>query len=107
MHLAPSHSGEMSQGSGMPDVHRNPVTDPVARRSKRAMNTLTMSAVGLEFGVSVVLGYFVGHWLDGKAGTAPWLMVAFIGLGFAAGLISTIRSVKRAEQKLEEDERDA
>jgi ATP synthase protein I len=89
----------------MTDEHRRPMEsreiDPAARRGKRAFDALAASAVGLEFGVAVLVGAFFGHWLDGKAGTEPWLMLAFIVLGFVAGVINVVRGVRRAERAME------
>ena len=105
MQAVPSHSGEMSQGLSMEKPHRKPVhgreIDPAARRGKRAFDALAASAVGLEFGVAVLVGAFFGHWLDGKAGTDPWLMLLFIVLGFAAGVINVVRGARRAERAME------
>ena|SRR2546421_5552646 len=110
MHASPTHSGEMSQGSGMSDPHRNPVPpkalDPVARRSKRAFTALTTSAIGLELGACVVIGTFFGRWLDGKWGTAPWLMIVGLALGFTAGIMAIVRGAKRADRAIEAQERE-
>ena len=44
-----------------------------------------LSTVGITLVVSTVIGYFIGHWLDGKFGTTPWLTVVFLLFGIAAG----------------------
>jgi F0F1-type ATP synthase assembly protein I len=59
--------------------------------------------VGLEIVLSVLVGWFGGRWLDQRLGTAPWLMVAGIGFGIAAGYRSLWWALKRAER---EDERE-
>lgn len=41
------------------------------------------------------VGAFIGYWLDRWLGTAPWFLLAGIGLGFAAGLRNLSRSLKR------------
>jgi ATP synthase protein I len=101
MQSAPSHSGEMSQGSVMSKLHRTDVPkgvlDPAARRSKRAYNALSASSVGLELGIAVVIGVLGGMWLDTKAGTSPWLMLLCLVLGLVAGFRNVLRAVKRAE----------
>ena len=115
MQVRSTHGGEMSQDSIMTTPHLTnvpppatdpktdpvdgPVVDPVARQTRRAFNALSMSSVGLEFGLSVVIGALLGRWLDAKAGTGPWLMLAFIVLGFVAG----VRSLMRATRKLDRD----
>lgn len=105
MRAVPSHSGEMTQGSGMATKHPTPMTgvDPIAQKSKRAFNSLSASAIGLEFGVSVIVGILFGRWLDGKLGTAPWLMIVGVVLGFAAGVIGMVRGARRAERAMEHD----
>jgi ATP synthase protein I len=98
-------SGEMSQGA--PNVSAHPsrvlkrevaVADPIARSTKRAFEGLQDSAVGLEFGVSVVIALAFGVWLDGEAGTAPWFMFTFLGIGLTAGFRSILRAVRRADR---------
>ncbi len=42
----------------------------------------------------VVFGAF-GWWLDGKFGTEPWLLIAFIFLGFFGGLVSMVSKVSK------------
>ncbi len=39
-----------------------------------------------------VLG-FAGHWLDRRLGTEPWLLLAGLILGMAAGFVSFLRVV--------------
>jgi ATP synthase protein I len=64
-------------------------------------------ALGLEMAISVVIGMGIGWWLDSKIGwTKPWLMVIWIGFGFAAGIRSLWRSAKKAEKEMEKDDRD-
>jgi ATP synthase protein I len=100
------NSGDLSQASAAPRVHRTavtekaqaPVIDGIARRSGRAFDMLSASSVGLEMGLSVVFGLLIGNWLDGKAGTSPWLTIVFLCLGLAAGFRSVLRSVRRAER---------
>jgi ATP synthase protein I len=55
------------------------------------------SAVGLELAIAVVLGYFVGRWLDEQAGTEPWLMVLFVVLGSAAGMKALYRVARKTD----------
>ena len=92
-----THRGEMTQGLTMENKHRTRVTDPAARRSKKAYESFAASAIGLEMGVSVIVGLLFGHWLDTELGTAPWLMIVFVALGFAAGVRAVMRGVKRAD----------
>jgi F0F1-type ATP synthase assembly protein I len=108
MPSAPSHSGEMPQGFRMTDRHRSRVTrsDGVARTSRRAYEDLAASAIGLELGVAVIIGLFFGRWLDGELGTSPWLMIVFVAIGFAAGILAVVRGVRRADAAAARDDRD-
>jgi ATP synthase protein I len=109
MQSEPRHSGEMSQNSDHGRVHRTPVDadgsdgsgpalDPAARRARRMYEGLSASAAGLELGISVAIGALFGAWLDGKLGTAPWLLIAFLIVGVIAGFRGVLRAVARAER---------
>lgn len=41
----------------------------------------------------LVLGYLAGTWLDARLGTDPWLTVAGVVLGAAAGFHSLVRQL--------------
>jgi F0F1-type ATP synthase assembly protein I len=44
-----------------------------------------------EFAASVVVGGFIGYWLDAWLGTKPAFLIVFFMLGFASGVWSVIR----------------
>ncbi len=94
------HRGEMSQVSIGTEPHRtavSPVIDPAARTGKRVYNALSASSVGLELGLSVIIGLLVGYWLDQKLGTQPWMMLLWLVLGLVAGFRGVVRAIKRAD----------
>jgi len=62
------------------------------------------SALGLEMALSVVIGLGIGYYLDQWLGTAPWLMILWIGFGFAAGVRSLYRAAVRSGKDIEKDE---
>jgi ATP synthase protein I len=43
------------------------------------------------------VGGFIGWALDRILGTKPWLLVLFVALGFAAGLLNVIRAAQKAQ----------
>ena len=43
-------------------------------------------AVGIEFVGVVLVSTFIGWLIDRAAGTAPWVMIGMLVLGFAAGV---------------------
>src|ERR1700754_1894510 len=108
MQSDPVHGGDLSQDSPLRPVHRSRVTakpptlnDPASKRTRGLYNALSASSVGLELGISVLIGLLFGNWLDGKAGTEPWLMLLFLAIGFAAGFRGVLRAVKRADRAAE------
>jgi ATP synthase protein I len=53
--------------------------------------------LGVELVAGVAVGGFIGWALDGWFGTAPFLMVVFLGLGAAAGIMNVVRTAKRMQ----------
>ncbi|HZS39511.1 MAG TPA: AtpZ/AtpI family protein [Polyangia bacterium] len=58
--------------------------------------TSRYSYLGLFFGIAVVLGFFGGRWLDRRWHTDPWLSMAGLLVGVAAGFRELYRLSKRA-----------
>lgn len=61
---------------------------------------LRFSSLGIELGLAVMLGLIAGQWLDkyfGEHGykTEPWLLLAGLLFGMAAGFRSMYRALKR------------
>lgn len=110
MQNARPHSGEMSQDTFRGPAHRTRVlgnlgrTDaasPAARHGRHFFQALSASSVGLELGISVVLTLLLGIWLDGKLGTAPWMMLLGLALGLTAGFRGVLRAVHRSDRAAE------
>lgn len=117
MHSARTHSGDLSHDSSGAGAHRTSVTVPTPttleralpasraeRNGKRFYNGLSASSAGLELGLSVMIALLVGWWLDGKLGTEPWLMLAWLPIGLAAGFRGVLRAVRRADRAAAEEE---
>jgi len=66
--------------------------DPNGRGSRSIMNLMTVGTVLVG---CIVIGYFLGSYLDRKLGTGPWLVVAGVMLGTAAGFVGLFRTVSR------------
>lgn len=68
------------------------------------------SALGFEMSIAVLIGAGIGYGLDSLMErylgltTRPWLMVVWIGIGFAAGVRSLYRAALRSGKDLEKDE---
>ncbi len=80
-----------------------PAIDPRVRG--QAMGQGMRVAVDLVVGVAI--GGFVGWWLDRYFGTAPWLMVLFLILGFAASMMNIIRTAQYLQAQAEASQRAA
>ena len=53
--------------------------------------------MGLEVGLSVVVGFLIGTWLDDWLETAHWFLIIFGIAGIIAGYRSMFRMVKRMQ----------
>ena len=71
-----------------------------------AKNTrwVVFSSMGMELGLSVVVGFLIGSWLDGWLGTDPWLLLVFGAAGIIAGYRSIFRLLKKVQTKQQEEE---
>lgn len=66
----------------------------MAETPNRMRKYLRLSTVGLELGLSVLIGLFVGQYLDEWLGTEPWLLLLFLILGMVAGFRSIFRLLR-------------
>jgi F0F1-type ATP synthase assembly protein I len=61
-------------------------------------------ALGFELLLSIAVGYYLGHWLDGRFGTRWLALVGFL-LGCYAGFRALFKAGKRMQRDIELDER--
>jgi F0F1-type ATP synthase assembly protein I len=54
---------------------------------------LQLMGLGFELVAPLLAGLFGGRWLDGRLGTAPWLVLVGAVTGAAAGMWSVYRRV--------------
>jgi len=80
-----------------PDKHHKP--SRATQRWKETYEAATVASVGIEMGLAVVVGWFIGYTLDNWLGTAPYLMLLWLGFGVAAGFRGLWRVAKRAQKK--------
>jgi len=62
------------------------------------------SSMGLELGLSVVVGFLIGSWLDEWLATEPWFLLIFGIAGITAGYRSIFRLVKRVQADSESEQ---
>jgi ATP synthase protein I len=63
--------------------------------------------IAVELVVGILVGGFIGKVLDGEFGTAPWGLIVFLILGFAAGLTNVVRTARRMQAEAEPLQRSA
>jgi len=61
----------------------------------------SLGTIPLMLGVGPLTGFFAGRWLDQRLGTAPWLMVTMIALGFAAAVRYVIRLLRQVQKDID------
>ncbi len=109
-----TQSGDLSQDSESASAHPNhvpPLTrsvetrrtpsdivTPSAKHTRKAYEALNASSVGLELGISVVLGLLAGYYLDKELGTSPWLLFVFLAFGLVAGFRGVLRYVQKSDR---------
>jgi ATP synthase protein I len=72
-----------------------PAPEPEPRSQGAALGQALR--LGIELVAGVAVGGFIGWALDRFFGTAPFLMVVFLGLGAAAGILNVVRTAKRMQ----------
>ena len=65
--------------------------------NKTANKWIIYSSMGLELGLSVVVGFLIGGWLDKWLQTDPYFLLIFGIAGIIAGYRSIFRLVKRVK----------
>lgn len=53
------------------------------------------AGLGLQFAIAACGGMLLGHWLDGRWGTEPWLLFGGALLGFVLGIVQLLRGYSR------------
>ena len=60
-------------------------------------------SLGLQFALTILLCRYLGRWLDGKLGTAPWFMLLGTLLGTGAGMYHLYKGAVGDQKKNEEE----
>lgn len=53
--------------------------------------------------VPIIISLFVGHSLDRKFGTEPWLFLATIALAFFISMVGIVKNTSEEYKKIEEE----
>lgn len=54
------------------------------------------SAISAQLTGSILLGIFIGKWLDGKTGLEPLFMIIGLLTGLAAGIFTVILTIRQS-----------
>lgn len=54
----------------------------------------------------VLIGVFVGKWLDKKYGTEPWLFLLTVGIAFFLSMFGIVRDSLKEMKRIEKEEKD-
>jgi ATP synthase protein I len=60
------------------------------------------AGIGLQFVIAMLGGLYAGQWLDGKLGTAPWLLIVGVFSGAGLSFYSMYRKLMAAQAKDDE-----
>jgi len=78
--------------------------DPDREKFKQMRIFGLLSSIPGFLVVPPVAGALAGLWLDKRFGTAPWLLLVFLLLGFGSGIRLIMRTLTRVNQIQERDE---
>ena len=71
------------------------------KEGKKLFRTLGyLSTVGLSMALSVGIGAVLGHWLDQKFDTTPWLFFVFLGFGIVAAFRNLHLMYKKLKKEM-------
>ena len=62
--------------------------------------------LGITLAASIVLGFFLGYWIDGKIGTTPLLGIIGAFAGGTGGFINLVRTLNRLQKDEEKKTND-
>lgn len=59
--------------------------------------------ISMEMVAALFVGGAIGWFLDRFLGTGPWLLLVFLVLGFAAGMLGAVRESKRIQAQADQE----
>jgi ATP synthase protein I len=75
---------------GQEEKHKSKAQERVGSAKKNGAMALGLR-ISIEFVVTTAVGGIIGYYLDTQLGTLPLLLIIFIFLGFAAGIMNVYR----------------
>jgi F0F1-type ATP synthase assembly protein I len=62
-----------------------------------------LGTIPILLAVGPLVGFFIGKWLDSKLGSEPYLLIAFLLMGFVASGREIYKLIKRAEEESDDN----
>lgn len=81
-----------------------PGAAPARQPATKAYNALSVGSLGLEMGLAVLVGWWIGQWLDNRFETGPYLMLLFLGFGIAAAFKALFRAARQTKRAAAESD---
>jgi ATP synthase protein I len=76
------------------------------RETKEYLNQIvTGTSMGLQWGLSVLIGLAIGVWLDSRFDTFPWLTLIFLVMGVIAGFRNYYRFIRQQQKEGQEEKK--
>jgi ATP synthase protein I len=72
-----------------------PDRDDRPGQGRPSLSLSTLAGLGLANSFSLVIGLVVGHYLDGRFGTAPVFVLVGLVLGLTLGAVGSFLEVRR------------
>jgi ATP synthase protein I len=66
-------------------------------RKRLAGDLRLYGSLGIEMAASVLIGTFIGYWIDKWLGTLPWILIIGFVFGAAAGFRNLYRFISRED----------
>ena len=58
-----------------------------------------IGSFGLTMGACILMGYYLGSYIDGKFGTAPWFMIVLVLLFMLGAFIKFVQETRAVSDK--------
>ncbi len=94
--------------SDKPEVQKTEAESCSPREEKirarwRGVRAARVASIGLEMGICVAIGYFIGHYLGERFDVEPWGTVNGTLLGCLAGASALYRIYKQNQKEQDDD----
>jgi ATP synthase protein I len=91
----PSEGDDLARRIQAAKVKTSPKARPSQADGGAPTGWGTALKMGGEFASAIIVGGFIGWWLDKALDWSPFMLVICLGLGFAAGVRNVVRAAAR------------